>query len=70
MLLIHAGFDLQQVTELARREGVAVRGLDLEEGKRGGRVVLVARLPARYRPERLLDALTRLRGVREVEWER
>jgi putative Mg2+ transporter-C (MgtC) family protein len=70
VLLIHAGFDLQQITELARREGVAVRGLDLEEGERGGRVVLVARLPARYRPERLLDELTRLRGVREVEWER
>jgi len=39
-------------------------------GERGGWVVLVARLPARYRPERLLDELTRLRGVREVEWER
>ena len=48
MLLIHAGFDVRQVTELARREGVAVRGLDLEEGEGGGRVVLVARLPPRY----------------------
>jgi hypothetical protein len=42
----------------------------LEEGEGGGRVVLVARLPPRYRPERLLEELTRLRGVREVEWER
>jgi hypothetical protein len=52
------------------REGVAVRGLELEDRDGGGRVVLVARLPPGYRPERLVEALTRLPGVREVEWER
>jgi putative Mg2+ transporter-C (MgtC) family protein len=70
VLLTHGGFDIQRVADLARREGVAVRGLELEERDGGGRVVLVARLPPRYRPERLVEALTRLPGVREVEWER
>jgi putative Mg2+ transporter-C (MgtC) family protein len=70
VLLTHGGFDIQRVADLARREGVAVRGLELEERDEGGRVVLVARLPPRYRPERLVEALTRLPGVREVEWER
>jgi putative Mg2+ transporter-C (MgtC) family protein len=70
VLLTHGGFDIQRVADLARREGVAVRGLELEERDGGGRVVLVARLSPGYRPERLVEALTRLPGVREVEWER
>jgi putative Mg2+ transporter-C (MgtC) family protein len=70
VLLTHGSFDILRVADLARREGVAVRGLELEDSDGGGRVVLVARLPPRYRPERLVEALTRLPGVREVEWER
>jgi putative Mg2+ transporter-C (MgtC) family protein len=70
VLLTHGSFDILRVADLARREGVAVRGLELEDRDGGGRVVLVARLPPRYRPERLVEALTRLPGVREVEWER
>jgi putative Mg2+ transporter-C (MgtC) family protein len=68
-LRTRASFDLEQVTELARREGVSVRGLEREQGEDGDRVVLVARLPRRYPPERLLEALTALTGVREVEWD-
>ena len=68
-LLTRGAFDLEQVTDLARREGVAVRGLEREQADGGDRVVLVARLPRRYPPERLLEALTRLAGVREVEWD-
>jgi hypothetical protein len=33
-----------------------------------GRVLLVVKLPPGYRPERLIDALTRLTGVNDVEW--
>ena len=70
VLSTRAGFDVEQIAELARREKVAIRGLEREESDGGGRVVLVAKLPARYRPERLIDELTRLEGVREVDWER
>jgi putative Mg2+ transporter-C (MgtC) family protein len=70
VLSTRGGFDVKQIAELARREGVAIRGLELEETGDGGRVVLVAKLPPRYRPERLIDALTRLDGVREVDWDR
>jgi len=70
VLSTRAGFDVELVAEVARREKVAVRGLEREESEGRGRIVLVARLPPRYRPERLIDALTRLEGVREVDWER
>jgi putative Mg2+ transporter-C (MgtC) family protein len=69
VLSTRAGFDVELVAEVARREHVAIRGLEREESDGGGRVVLVAKLPPRYRPERLIDALTRLKGVHEVEWE-
>jgi putative Mg2+ transporter-C (MgtC) family protein len=69
VLSTRAGFDVELVAEVARREHVATRGLEREESDGGGRVVLVAKLPPRYRPERLIDALTRLEGVHEVEWE-
>jgi putative Mg2+ transporter-C (MgtC) family protein len=69
VLSTRAGFDVELVAEVARREHVAIRGLEREESDGGGRVVLVAKLPPRYRPERLIDALTRLEGVHEVEWE-
>jgi putative Mg2+ transporter-C (MgtC) family protein len=68
-LRTHAGFDVQQVAELARSEGVAIRGLERQQGEDGDRVTLVAKLPPRYLPERLLEALTRLPDVREVEWD-
>jgi putative Mg2+ transporter-C (MgtC) family protein len=68
-LMTRGSFDLEQVAELARREGVSVRGLDREPADGGDRVVLVARLPRRYPPERLLEALTRFPHVREVEWD-
>jgi putative Mg2+ transporter-C (MgtC) family protein len=69
VLSTHAGFDVKQIADLARREGVGIRGLEFEEAGENSRVVLVAKLPPRYRPERLIDALTRLDGVREVEWD-
>jgi len=70
VLSTRAGFDVELVAEVARREQVAIRGLEREESEGRSRIVLVARLPPRYRPERLIDALTRLEGVREVDWER
>jgi putative Mg2+ transporter-C (MgtC) family protein len=68
-LVTRGAFDLEQVADLARREGVSVRGLEREQVDGGDRVLLVARLPRRYPPERLLEALTGLAGVREVEWD-
>jgi putative Mg2+ transporter-C (MgtC) family protein len=68
-LVTKGSFDLEQVAELARREGVSVRGLERESGDGGDRVVLVARLPRGYPPERLMEALTGLAEVREVEWD-
>ena len=41
----------------------------MDQQRDGGRVTLVARLPPRDHAERLLEALTRLEGAREVEWE-
>jgi putative Mg2+ transporter-C (MgtC) family protein len=71
VLSTSAGFDVELIADLARREQVAIRGLEREDDDGGrSRIVLVARLPPRYRPERLIDALTRLEGVREVDWER
>jgi putative Mg2+ transporter-C (MgtC) family protein len=63
------GFDVELLGEVARRETVALRGMERQETDGGGRIVLVVKLPPRYRPERLLDALGRLEGVREVEWQ-
>jgi putative Mg2+ transporter-C (MgtC) family protein len=69
VLSTRPGFDVELIAEVARREQVAVRGLEREETEGGGRIVLVAKLPPSYRPERLIDALTHLEGVREIEWE-
>jgi putative Mg2+ transporter-C (MgtC) family protein len=69
VLSTRPGFNVELIAEVARREQVAVRGLERQETDSGGRIVLVAKLPPRYRPERLIDALTRLEGVREIEWE-
>jgi putative Mg2+ transporter-C (MgtC) family protein len=63
------GFRLQEVTALIRRENGQLRGLDHERVDGGGeRVTMVLRLPRGYSTERLLEALTDLDGVREVDW--
>jgi len=62
------GFGLERAAEPARREGTTLPGMDQQRD--GGRVTLVARLPPRDHAERLGEALSRLEGVREVEWER
>jgi len=63
------GFRLQEVVELVRRENGHLRGLDHERIDGGGeRVTLVLRLPRGYQTERLIEALTQLDGVREVDW--
>jgi hypothetical protein len=53
-----------------RGERLEVRGLERQEGDGEDRIVLVVKLRPRYRPERLLDVLRRLDGVRQIEWER
>jgi putative Mg2+ transporter-C (MgtC) family protein len=63
-------FQVEKLTQLLHSEGVSVRGLQREVGTDGGgRVLLVAKLPARYRAEHLVEAIADLDGVREVEWE-
>jgi putative Mg2+ transporter-C (MgtC) family protein len=69
VLSTRPGFDVEVIAELARREQVGVRGLERQDAEDGGRIVLVAKLPPGYRPERLIDALAGLEGVHEVEWE-
>jgi putative Mg2+ transporter-C (MgtC) family protein len=63
------GFDVEQIVELVQRERVDLRGLERQDAGGEGRIVLVVKLPPRYRPEQLLDALGRLDGVRQVEWQ-
>ena len=70
VLSTRPGFDVERIAEVARREGVAIRGLERQETDQGGQIVLVVKLPARYRPERLVDALVAVDGIRQVEWER
>jgi putative Mg2+ transporter-C (MgtC) family protein len=64
----HPGFDAERLVELVRREKVSLRGLDRQDDDDATRITLLVKLPPRYRSERLLDALGRLEGVREVEW--
>jgi putative Mg2+ transporter-C (MgtC) family protein len=64
----HPGFDADRLIELVRREKVALRGLDRQDDDDATRITLLVKLPPGYRTERLLDALGRLEGVREVEW--
>jgi hypothetical protein len=70
VLATRPGFDAGLIAEVARRENVAVRGLERQETEDGGRIVLVAKLPPRYRAERLIDALAGIEGVYAVEWVR
>jgi putative Mg2+ transporter-C (MgtC) family protein len=62
------GFDTERLAEIGRREKVALRGMQLQEDDDATRITLVVKLPPGYRPARLLDALSRVEGVREVEW--
>ena len=62
------GFDMERLAEIGRREKVALRGMQLQEDDDATRITLVVKLPPGYRPARLLDALSRVEGVREVEW--
>jgi putative Mg2+ transporter-C (MgtC) family protein len=69
-VLTDPDFQTEKLTELLHREGVSVRGLQREVGTDGsGRVLLVAKLPARYRAAQLVEEIAALDGVREVEWE-
>ena len=70
VLVTRPGFDLERIVDAAREEKVDLRGLDRQEGDGEDRVLLVVKLRPRYRPERLVDVLGRLDGVRQVEWER
>jgi putative Mg2+ transporter-C (MgtC) family protein len=67
-MLAHTGFDAARVVELVRREKVSLRGLDRRDNEDATVITLSVKLPPRYPAERLLDALSRLEGVREVEW--
>jgi putative Mg2+ transporter-C (MgtC) family protein len=69
VLATRPGFDVEQIVEVVRHEKVDLRGLERQDADEEGRVVLVVKLPPRYRPEQLLDALGRLEGVRQVEWQ-
>jgi putative Mg2+ transporter-C (MgtC) family protein len=62
------GFDMERLAEIGRREKVALRGMQLQEDDDATRITLVVKLPPGYRPARLLDALSRVEGVREVDW--
>ena len=63
-----SGFDMERLAEIGRREKVALRGMQLQEDDDATRITLVVKLPPGYRPARLLDAMSRVEGVREVEW--
>jgi putative Mg2+ transporter-C (MgtC) family protein len=64
----HPGFDAERLVELVRREKVSLRGLDRQDDDDATRITLLVKLPPGYRTGRLLDALGRMEGVREVEW--
>jgi putative Mg2+ transporter-C (MgtC) family protein len=61
-------FDVERIVELVRREKVGLRALERQEDGDATHVMVLVKLPPRYRSERLLDALGGLEGVRQVEW--
>jgi putative Mg2+ transporter-C (MgtC) family protein len=69
VLSTRPGFDVALLAEVTRREGVTIRGLERQETGEGSQIVLLVKLPPRYRPERLLDALAAVEGIQQVEWE-
>jgi putative Mg2+ transporter-C (MgtC) family protein len=64
------GFQLEPVVSLVHEQGAYLRALEHESGEEGDSVLLIVRLPPRYRTERFIEALTQIPGVREVEWTR
>jgi putative Mg2+ transporter-C (MgtC) family protein len=64
------GFDVERVVDLVRGQKVALRRLERQEQDGATRIQLLVKLPPRYRAERLLDALSNLEGVRQVDWYR
>ena len=62
------GFDMERLAEVGRREKVALRGMERQEDDDAIRITLLVKLPPGYRPARLLDALSQVEGVRQVEW--
>ncbi|HEV2918662.1 MAG TPA: MgtC/SapB family protein [Actinomycetota bacterium] len=69
VLVTTAGFNVERVMELVRRERVDLRGLEHQQDDDGDRIVMLVKLRPLYRPEQLLDALRRVEGVLQVEWE-
>ena len=69
-LLTGSGFTVGMLTDLLHREKLGLRGLEQTRDEAGGRLQLVVKLPPRYDPERLVEVLARLEGVREAVWER
>jgi putative Mg2+ transporter-C (MgtC) family protein len=69
ILSTRPNLDVKLIAEVARAEHVSIRGLERQETEDGNRILLVTRLPPRYPPERLIDALGSLDGVHDVEWE-
>jgi putative Mg2+ transporter-C (MgtC) family protein len=63
------GFDMERLAEIGRREKVALRGMQLQEDDDATRITLVVKLPPGYRPARLLNALSKVEGVRAVDWQ-
>ena len=61
-------FDMERLAEVGRREKVALRGMELQEDDDAVRITLLVKLPPGYRPARLLNALSQVEGVRQVEW--
>jgi uncharacterized membrane protein YhiD involved in acid resistance len=68
VLSTNASFSVGLVVEVAQHERVAMRALERRATGTGGQIVLLAGLPPRYHPERLVELLARLEGVHEVEW--
>jgi putative Mg2+ transporter-C (MgtC) family protein len=62
------GFDLERLAEVGRREKVSLRGMERQEDDDAVRITLLVKLPPGYRPARLLDALSQVEGVRQVDW--
>ena len=62
------GFDMERLAEVGRREKVALRGMERQEDDDAIRITLLVKLPPGYRPARLLNALSQVEGVRQVEW--
>ena len=63
------GFDAERVVDLVRDQKVGLRRLERQDYDGATRIQLLVKLPPRYPAERLLDALSHLEGVRQVEWQ-